>query len=410
MFCAVLGLMSCSDSSSEEGVQSLAAPKIIQNEEILDNPITLAFSWEAVDNAAEYAYELSQVKEAGNEVVATGKTKELSVEIASSDVAELLYSTEYMFVLKAVSADGSLVSEAAEASVKTGDGPIALSVEDLTYRSAVLKGVPADKEMLYQFAQVPVEKFAPYDSDMAFIEGYDYGYYKAMAAAMPWIPWYGFMQEGSQKGDHVYNTKILKPGKDYVLYAYGVEFNMDDSSNPVKVTTPMVKHFFTTPEWKATSECTFTLSVEGQELLATEYGDDIVNIKVKVIPSDPKERYYVAFAKKDQLAGTYDNDIYDFAFDMIYSEETYGVDDWSTSDMLSSGEQVISSKDFGWGLYPASDYKIMVFGVNGDGLVTTSIVSVDCTTMGDDAAAATRSDVSLKHFGTKKQVSVTDRQ
>lgn len=34
--------------------------------------------------------------------------------------------------------------------------------------------------MLYQFAQIPIEKYLAYDSDMNFIEGYDYGYYQAM--------------------------------------------------------------------------------------------------------------------------------------------------------------------------------------------------------------------------------------
>lgn len=76
--------------------------------------------------------------------------------------------------------------------------------------------------MLYQFAQIPVEKYLAYDSDMAFIEGYDFGYYKAMTAAMPWVKWYQWMEEASKTGNSVYDTRILNPGVDYMLYAYGV--------------------------------------------------------------------------------------------------------------------------------------------------------------------------------------------
>ncbi len=320
-----LFLASCDDSSDEGG--TVTTPKIIQSEEILDNPITLAFSWEAVENAVEYTYQLEAVKEPENEVIVTGKTKSLNVEIASTKEAELFYSSEYLFTLKAVSSDASVVSEPAEARVTTSSGPIALSIENLTYRSALMKAVPEDKDMYYQLAQIPVETYTAYDSDMEFIEGYDFGYYKKLGSSMPWIPWYGFMQEGSDKGDTEYETRMLKPNQNYLMYAYGVEFDMQNDDDPVKIVTPMIKYFFTTPEWKATSNGTFTLSVENQELVEVAEGDYIVNIKLKVTPSNASERYYIAFVENSTLKDDYT--MYDFAFDVIYSEEIYGgVEDW----------------------------------------------------------------------------------
>ena len=169
---AMLALVSCDDSDDDS--KSIETPKILQSEEIFDNPITLAFSWDLVGNAAQYAYQLEAVKESGNEVIVSGTTQDLNVKIASSKESELLYSTEYAFTLKAMSEDGSLVSEPTEVRVTTSSGAIALSIENMTYRSAVLKCVPEDKSMLYQFAQIPVEKYTAYDSDMAFIEGYDF--------------------------------------------------------------------------------------------------------------------------------------------------------------------------------------------------------------------------------------------
>lgn len=404
---ALFALASCDDSSEEGG--PVTTPKIIQSEEIFDNPLTLAFSWEAADNAAEYTYQLEAVKESEKEIIVTGKTSDLSVKISTTKEAELYYSTEYLFTLKAVSSDASSVSEAIEARVITSTGPIALTIENLTYRSALMKAVPEDRNMYYQFAQIPLEKYTAYDSDMEFIEGYDYGYYKKLSSTMPWIPWYGFMQEYSKKGNYEYETRMLKPNQNYIFYAYGVEFDTDNAADPVKVVTPMIKYIFTTPEWKATSDCTFALSVEGQELVG-EGENEIANVRLKVTPSNVKERYYIAFMETSMIADNYT--MYDFAFDLLYSEELYGtVEDWATTDMLSSGTKVLNSMDFSWGLYPGTDYKIMVFGVDERGLVTTEIASMDWKTIGHASTkAGTRSAASPKGFAAKKMpVNAIDR-
>lgn len=407
IFLAVLPIASC-DDSSEDVPTSIEAPKIIQYEEIIDNPITLAFSWEAVEHAVKYTYQLEETNEEGDKVVASGSTEDLSVEIASTEDKELFYSREYVFTLKAVSADEEIVSEPTKVNVITSGGAIVLSIDNLTYRSALLKGVPADKNMLYQFAQIPVEKYTAYDSDMAFIEGYDYGYYKKLGSIYG-IPWYAYMKESSKKGKYEYETRMLKPNKDYILYAYGVEFDMENPSDPVKVVTPMVKHFFTTPEWKATSTTTFELDIESQELIGSG-ADAIVNVNLKVTPSNEQERYYIAFAEKNMFNNKYN--MYDFAFDIIYSEEIYGgVKDWSTAEILFAGEKVLASKDNEWGIYPGTEYKAMVFGVDENGLVTTAIASKDFTSIGATATkAGVRSAASMKGFSAGKvTVSVEDR-
>lgn len=191
----------------------------------------------------------------------------------------------------------------------------------------------------------------------------------------------------------------MKPKKDYVLYAYGVEFDMENPEKPVRVVTPMVKRFFTTPEWEATSNTTFELSIEGQEIIGN--GDDaIVNVNLKVTPSSEKEKYYIAFMGKDML--NENSTVYDFAFDAIYSEEVYGgVTDWSVSELLSSGEKILASKDFEWGIYPGKEYMALVFGVDGNGLVTTAIASLDFTSMGTTTGSAD----SHSRFSLKRVVS-----
>ena len=125
-----------------------------------------------------------------------------------------------------------------------------------------------------------------------------------MTAAMPWVKWYQWMEEASKTGNSVYDTRILNPGVDYMLYAYGVEFDSSNEEEPVRVTTPLYIKNFTTPEWKATSNCTFDVEVTGQELVEvtdSETGEpfNTVNVTVEVTPSDDTEHYYV-----DEVLGT----------------------------------------------------------------------------------------------------------
>lgn len=297
----LFGTVAC-DSSDGEGNLSLAAPAIGQSEERSTEPVLLAFGWSAVEDAAEYAYRLDEVVGEELHPLLSGKTAATSVELGGERGRTLSLGTTYRFSVQALPAEGVTLSASAFASVDitTSEAPIALTVENLTYRSARLQVEPKDGALLYQFAQIPVEKYLAYDSDMAFIEGYDFGYYKAMTAAMPWVKWYQWMEEASKTGNSVYDTRILNPGVDYMLYAYGVEFDSSNEEEPVRVTTPLYIKNFTTPEWKATSNCTFDVEVTGQELVEvtdSETGEpfNTVNVTVEVTPSDDTEHYYVAF-------------------------------------------------------------------------------------------------------------------
>lgn len=329
----LFGTVAC-DSSDGEGNLSLAAPAIGQSEERSTEPVLLAFGWSTVEDAAEYAYRLDEVVGEEFHPLLSGKTAATSVELGGERGRTLSLGTTYRFSVQALPAEGVTLSASAFASVDitTSEAPIALTVENLTYRSARLRVEPKDGALLYQFAQIPVEKYLAYDSDMAFIEGYDFGYYKAMTAAMPWVKWYQWMEEASKTGNSVYDTRILNPGVDYMLYAYGVEFDSSNEEEPVRVTTPLYIKNFTTPEWKATSNCTFDVEVTGQELVEvtdSETGEpfNTVNVTVEVTPSDDTEHYYVAFPQSDVVADNGGD--YGYAFALVLSMEQYeGISSW----------------------------------------------------------------------------------
>ena len=369
------GMMtSCNNDDDIQAPTSLQAPEIVQMEEIISSPLTLAFSWIAVDYATEYSYQLRKTDD--QQLITQGTTEELSVWLVYSKEIDLMYETQYTFTLQALT--DKLQSEEVSATVTTSEAAISLSIEDLTYRSATLIGKPKDANMLYQFAQIAIEKYTAYDSDTEFIETYDYGYYQELSKmTFGGYEWYQIMAGLSKQGDYTFSTKILSPEKEYLLYAYGVEFDYNSTTDPVHIITPLFKLPFTTPAWEATSNCTFDVEVLSQDMIEID-GVKYVNPTIKITPSDNNEIYYLAIATENVLS-LYD-DIYHFVFSSILSDELYnGVTDWTNTSFALSGEQTITSYQLQRVATPGVSNAVFVCGISQNGLVTTEIKRIDFT-------------------------------
>lgn len=327
-----------------------------------------------MDNAQSYLYQLTKTDD--GEVLSQGSTEELSMEFSYSTELDLLYSTSYTFSVQAV-INGE-TTQAATATVVTSEAAIALSVTDITYRSAKLTGIPTDNTMKYQFAQIPMEKYTAYASDMEFIEGYDYGYYQAYAKPYP-IKWYTLMENLSKTGPYEYTTTLLEPEREYLLYAYGVEFDSSNPENPVAVTTPLIKLPFTTPAWEATSDCTFDIEVTDQRLVTDQDGNLLVDVTAHVTPSSNKEYYYVCFYETDLLG---DYDLQQFAFDLVLNAERYfQITDWTQTQYAYRGERDVNGAAQQFCVTPGKECFVVVFGVNESGIVTTAAQKIDFTSM-----------------------------
>ena len=365
----VVGMTSCNDEDNSAPNATLNAPVLVQSEEVIDIPITLAFSWEPVDQATKYLYSLQKTDT--QDLLAQGSTDDLNVSFTYSKETDLLYNTSYTFSVQAV--NDEKVSETTSTEIMTGNAPIAISMDELTYRSAMLHSVPEDNNMKYQFANIPIEKYTPYASDMEFIETYDFGYYKAYSQMLP-VPWYTVMEMLSRTGSYDYHTTILMPDTDYLLYAYGVDFDSDNPDDPVKITTPLIKLPYTTPAWKATSNCTFNIEIAGQELVNL-YGETRVNVLANITPSDDAERYYVCFYETALL----DRDnLTNFAISAVLNAEQYnGVTDWETTAYAKSGKQTVSGAAQNFYLSPGTSCMVLVFGVDSNGMVTTEVSSIE---------------------------------
>lgn len=373
MALAVVTLASCKDDDPKE--PQLATPEIVQFEQTDENPITLSVSWTAVDGAETYDYTLSVG--ADSTVVASGSTDQTSYTLASSRDTLLAYDTQYTFTLKAHSSVAD--SKAVVARMTTSAAPFKMQVTDLSYRGATFSVVPADPNMLYQTAQTDWEKYAAYDTDEAFIEDYDFGFYKAQFPF--YIPWYAKLEDASQKGDYSWTTRILSPGKDYIFYTYGVTMQTDNADTPVLVSTPMVKMKVHAPEWKATSNTTFTITSVSQ----TVENGKVVST-VQVVPSDNNEKYFVAFAEDDYVNNNYGGS--DFALFMgrmsdLEIRQTVKNYNWGASGLLRTGTQNVTNNATGVGtdanINPGKNYHVMVIGVSDDGLQTTEIASLSLT-------------------------------
>lgn len=377
MAVAMVSFVSC--SNDDGGTPKLESPSIVQSEQTSENPITLAFSWTDVE-ASSYTYELSTEADGQKTVVTSGTTDRTSVEIVASNTINLSFGTKYTFTLKATSTTAE--SDLVTADVTTSAAPFEMTITNLSYRGATFNIVPQDQNAYYQAAQTDWAKYASYESDQAFIEGYEFSYYQAMPPR--YVPWYAKMESYCQKGNYSWTTRILSPGQEYIFYSYGVKFQTENEENPVLVNTPLVKIKFTAPEWKATSQTTFQISSVSQTL-----SDGKVVSSVKVTPSNNNEKYYVTFAEDDYVNSNYGGKDFSLLMGRMGDLEKMGKVknyNWATSNLLNTGEKTISNTEVataGLGLEKnisaGKKYHVIVIGVSDDGLQTTEISRLDLT-------------------------------
>ena len=310
----------------------------------------------------------------------SGTTDRTSVEIVASNTINLSFGTKYTFTLKATST--TTESDLVTADVTTSAAPFEMTITNLSYRGATFNIVPQDQNAYYQAAQTDWSKYASYESDQAFIEGYEFSYYQAMPPR--YVPWYAKMESCCQKGNYSWTTRILSPGQEYIFYSYGVKFQTENEENPVLVNTPLVKIKFTAPEWKATSQTTFQISSVSQTL-----SDGKVVSSVKVTPSNNNEKYYVTFAEDDYVNSNYGGKDFSLLMGRMGDLEKMGKVknyNWATSNLLNTGEKTISNTEVataGLGLEKnisaGKKYHVIVIGVSDDGLQTTEISRLDLT-------------------------------
>lgn len=163
----------------------------------------------------------------------------------------------------------------------------------------------------------------------------------------------------------------LMPGTEYTVVAWGMNLEMEATTPPVAVFT------FRTEEYALSDDCTFQIDV-------LEIED--MDVRVRVTPTNPDTRYYVAFVAKSVMDGYSDEQAAQRIINMEaqrISQGYYDVPDlsWANLPGLEPGVRTIwGRRDEGWTFFPSHDYRIYVFGIDYFGIRSTVVNAIDVTT------------------------------
>lgn len=174
------------------------------------------------------------------------------------------------------------------------------------------------------------------------------------------------------KGKESLQATDLMPGTKYHVVAWGMDLNMQATTAPVEVFN------FTTKNYAVIDDCDFNIEVlEVQQM----------DVQIRVTPTNPETRYYVAFVEESKMAGYTDEQ----AAQRIINMESQRIDQgyydvenlsWATLPGLLPGvREIWGRKDEGWTFSPSHTYRIYVFGIDNFGIRSTKVVRKDVTTL-----------------------------
>ena len=163
----------------------------------------------------------------------------------------------------------------------------------------------------------------------------------------------------------------LWPGTEYSVVAWGMNLEMAATTEPKVVFT------FKTKEYAIVDDCSFQIEVlDIQDM----------DVKVRVTPSNPNTRYYVAFVEESKMEGYSDEQ----AAQRIINMEAQRIDNnyydvpnlsWMTLPGLDTGvREIWGRRDEGWNFMPSHNYHIYVFGIDNFGIRSTRVARTDVTT------------------------------
>ena len=172
-------------------------------------------------------------------------------------------------------------------------------------------------------------------------------------------------------GEEVMQATDLMPGTNYTVVAWGMNLDMEATTEPKEVFT------FRTKDYEIVDNCRFQIDV-----LKIEDMD----IQVKVTPTNLNTRYYVAFVEKSRMAGYTDEQAAQRIINMESQRIEQGYYDvpnlsWENLPGMGAGvREIWGRRDEGWTFQPRHEYRIYVFGVDNFGIRSTAVDAIDVTT------------------------------
>lgn len=236
-------------------------------------------------------------------------------------------------------------------------------VTDITNNSANIKVIPSQSRESYYWTYVSEMDWVKYDLDFIM----DTMIQNVLDEVQSGVDIYDIIHFG----ESTESVKGLWAGTIYHLVGWGMEYDGTPTTEPMEFAQ------FTTLRDDIVSECTFEVDIP-------EIRDN--DILVHVVPSDNRERYYVACVEESLCEGYGDEQMAQRLINMEnsrFAQSFYGEGiDWSNAEWVLSGEQSKWGRaDLDWTFTPRHTYNVYVFGVDANGKRTTGVSRTTCKTI-----------------------------
>lgn len=294
------------------------------------------------------------------------------------DYTDLDFNSEYIAYCYGMGLDGKrltdfVMMEFSTAVVESSDITFEATVADITKNSADITVIPSNDDY-YFWTYISEMDYAKYSLDEIMSN--------MIANIKTNVEDWGvaitdYIHSGSS---HEIPTGLWA-GTKYYIVAWGMDYGGSPTTKPVEVTS------FTTVAEEITDDCKFTLSIVGIKPM---------DLQVKVVPSKPDTRYYVAFVEESKCVGYNDRQMAQRLVNMenkrfedggYYKPED---NNW-TAQTFTGTNEFWGNADLYWTFLPEHVYHIYVFGVDAEGKITTEVARLDQKT-----DPAVKSDMTIK--------------
>lgn len=284
-------------------------------------------------------------------------------------------NTDYYAYCYGIDMEGNRMTDMTYVAFRTGvvegvDMTFTALVKDVTERTAYVEITPSNNTATYYWT---------YISDFDFASKAEGSVNNVMSIMITSLKATGDLASSLNRGVSYQNINDLWDNTLYRVVAWG----MDDKGTPTTEAFEVVQ--FTTPAKAMPDKCTFDVSV-------TDVKD--MDMRVKIVPSNPDTRYYVGLIEEGKCAGYSDDQMAQRIINMEnarFENGFYGAGvDWSNFSDVYTGEQELWGRaDLKYTFLPEHTYRIFVFGVDTEGNRTTDVKRIDQTTLPTDKSDMT---------------------
>lgn len=268
-----------------------------------------------------------------------------------------LPDSEYCIYAYGIDKSGKVTTGIYKEYIKTEpvaqyDDRISITAETIRSRSIDAVFTPDSEDFRYYAGYLSSEEYDEYGDqvvdrtleELEFILQVN----NALGNKMTW-------DDVTAKGEGLLPVTSLYADTKYSFFAFGIDHGYRNTS--------LFKEDFRTSAVDITDDCTFDVS----------YSDlNTFGATVNITPSSMQTRYFMTYLESASAAGLSDDQLADAC--MSAAEEA-GIN-WATGNLVHTGSYSEVFTD----LVPATEYSVVVFGVNPDGERTTEVSHTRFTT------------------------------